>query len=197
MVDMVVAKILFGRDNNSFMYDSVYPYCCDSCHYAMKQEVNRDFRLARQRYDASNTNLYPVRKHYDASYTWDGYLIVSKRFKQFCEEKTYQNAIFHSIPKEPDFYFLESAKIIPLDYVRRNVQFGTLCKVCNRYDYIAGATPSYIQQGFVMEENTFYQSEHDFGSYNQKSPVIIISLQMAKEMSAQKFRGIFFLNVLE
>jgi len=194
---MVVANTLDGRDNNSFMYNSVYPHCCNSCHYATKQEVNPDFRLARKRYDVSYANLHPVRKQYDVSYTCDGYLIVSKRFKQFCEEKSYKNTIFHSIPLEPDFYFLESSKIIPLDYARRNVQFGSLCKACNRYDYVAGATPSYIQQGFVMEENTFYQSEYDFGSYNRKSPIIIVSLLMAKELTAQKFKGLYFNDVLE
>ncbi|MDR2384654.1 MAG: hypothetical protein LBD80_03175, partial [Tannerella sp.] len=116
---MVVAKRLGGSDNNSFMYYPEYPYCCESCHYAIKQEVNPDFRLARQRYDVSQINLHQVRKQYDVSYTYDGYLIVSKRFKQFCKEKSYQNAVFHSIPQEPDFYFLESSKIIPLDYARR------------------------------------------------------------------------------
>jgi hypothetical protein len=196
-MDILVAKILRGGDNNSFMYNPTYPYCCDSCHYVTKQEVNPDFRLARQRYDDSYINLHPVRKQYDISYTCDHYLIVSKRFKQFCEEKSYKNAVFHSIPQEPDFYFLESSKIIPLDYARRNVQFGNLCKVCNCYDYVAGATPSYIQQGFVMEEDTFYRSKYEFGSYNRKSPLIIVSLQMAKEMSAQKFKGLYFKDVLK
>ena len=194
---MVVAKRLGGGDNNSFMYNPTYPHCCDSCHYATKQEINPAFRLARQRYDASYVNLYPVRKQYDISYTYDHYLIVSRRFKHFCEEKSYQNVIFHSLPQEPDFYFLESSKIIPLDYARRNVQFGSFCKICNRYDYIAGATPSYIEQGFIMEENTFYRSEFDFGSYNQKAPLIIISLQMAKEMTVQKFKGMLLIDVLD
>jgi len=179
------------------MYNPIYPYCCDSCHYAIKQEVNPDFRLARQRYDVSYINLHPVRKQHDISYTCDHYLIVSKIFKQFCEEKSYKNVIFHSIPQEPDFYFLESSKIIPLDYVRRNVQFIDLCKVCNRYAEVIGATPSYIQHGFVMEENTFYRSEYEFASHNYKSPLIIVSLQMAKELTAQKFKGLYFDDVLE
>ncbi|MDR0404427.1 MAG: hypothetical protein LBH37_01320 [Oscillospiraceae bacterium] len=194
---MVAAKILIGRDNNSFMYNPVYPHCCDSCHYATKQEVNPDFRLARQRYDVSCINLHPARKQYDVSYTWDGYLIVSKRFKQFCEEKSYQNAVFHSIPQEPDFYFLESSKIIPLDYARRPVEFIDLCKVCNRYAEVIGMSKNFVQQGFFMEENTFYRTEYDFGSHNRKSPLIIVSLQMAKEMAAQKFKGLYFDDVLK
>ena len=197
MVDMVVAKILGGGDNNSYMYNPKYPHCCSSCHFATKQEVNPEFRLSRQRYDDSYINLRPVRKQYDVSYTCDHYLIVSKKFKQFCEELSYKNVVFHSLPQEPDYSFLKSLKTIPLDYVRRNVQFGSLCKVCNRYDYVAGATPSYIQRGFVMEENSFYRSEYEFGSYNQKSSLIIVSLQMAKDLKAQKFKGLFFNDVLE
>ena len=99
----------------------IYPYCYDSCHYATKQEVNPDFCLAHQRYDVSHINLHSVRKHYGVSYTWDGYLIVSKRFKQFCEEKSYQNVVFYFMPQESDFYFLESLKIIPLFLVQPNI----------------------------------------------------------------------------
>ncbi len=137
------------------------------------------------------------RKQYDVSYTCDHYMIVSKRFKLFCEEKSYQNVIFHSIPQEPDFYFLESSKVIPLDYVRRKVDFHNFCSKCNRYEWVIGSTPSYIQQGFEIEENTFYRSEYDFGSHNHKSPLIIVSLQMAKDLKAQKFKGLFFDDVLE
>jgi len=36
-----------------------------------------------------------------------------------------------------------------------------------------------------------------FGSYNQKSPIIIVSLLMSKEMAAQKFKGLYFKDVLE
>ena len=54
-----------------------------------------------------------------------------------------------------------------------------------------------LDQGFIMEENTFYRSEYDFGSYNSKSPLIIVSLQMAKELTAQKFKGLYFKDVLE
>ena len=197
MVDLVVAKILGGGDNNSFMYNEIYPYCCDSCHYTTKQELNPDFRLAHQRYDFSHIKLHSVRKHYDVSYTWDGYLIVSKRFKQFCEEKSYQSVVFYSIPQESDFYFLESSKIIPLDYARRKVDFHNLCTKCNRYEWVIGATPNYTQEGFVMEENIFYRSEYDFGDFNNKSPLIIVSLRMAKELAAQKFKGLYFKDVLK
>ena len=193
---MVTAKILGGGDNNSYMYNPAYPHCCSSCHFATKQEVNPDFRLSRQRYDVAYINLRPVRKQYDVSYTYDGYLIVSKRFKQFCEEKLYQNAIFHSIPQEMDFYFFESSKVIPIDYARRPVDFIDFCKVCNRYAEVIGMSKNHIQQGFVMEENTFYRSEYDFGSHNHKSPLIIVSLQIAKDLKAQKFKGLFFDDVL-
>jgi len=194
---MVAAKILLGGDNNSYMYNSVYPNCCGSCHFVTKQEVNPLFRLSRKHYDDSYINLRPVRKQYDVSYTWDGYLIVSKRFKHFCEEKSYQNAIFHALTQEPDYYYLESSKIIPLDYAKREVDFHNLCNKCNRYEWVIGATPSYIHKGFILEEYTFYRSIYDFGSYNQKSPIIIVSLLMSKEMAAQKFKGLYFKDVLE
>lgn len=179
---MVVAKLLRGDDNRSFMYYD-YPDCCTKCHYTVKRSISPDFKLKR--------------KQYDVSYTYDGYLIVSKRFKSFCEEKEYSNVTFHGLVNEPDFYCLESCEVVSLDYERRKVKFIDLCDKCGRYAEVIGATPSYIENNFEMKENTFYRSEFDFGSYNRKSPLIIIGNEMAEEMLKMKFKGLYFKDVLD
>jgi hypothetical protein len=179
---MVVAKMLYGPDNNSFMYYD-YPNCCIKCHYTVRKSISPDFKLKR--------------KQYDVSYTYDGYLIVSKKFKSFCEEKKYNNYIFHNLANEPDFFFLECLDIISLDYDRRKVKFIDLCEVCGRHAEVIGANPSYIENNFEMKENTFYRSKFDFGSYNRKSPLIIIGNEMAEEMLKMKFKGLYFKDVLD
>lgn len=182
MEAMVVAKILLGSDNDSYMYTCNYPNCCEVCHYVIKQQVTSNFKLKK--------------RNYDISYTYDGYLIVSKRFKKYCEFKNYRNLIFHTIDNEPEFFFMESTQIIPLDYKRREVMFIDLCSVCNRYAEVIGATPSYLESEFEIEKNRFYRSEYEFGSYNYKSPLIIVSLEIATDLANQKFRGLYFKDVL-
>lgn len=180
---MVIAKILGGYDNNSYMYINNRPYCCENCGYPIKREVNQNFELKK--------------KQMDVSYTYDGYLIVSYRFKSFCKENNFQNIVFNSIESQPDFFFLESIKVIPLDYLRRNVQFIDLCSTCNQFAEVIGATPSYLgDYDFKIHENNFYKSEFNFGSYSHKAPLIIVSIDIAKLHSIQKFKGLFFDDVL-
>lgn len=181
---MVKAKILLGYDNKSYMYSKPnYPHCCESCHYPTKQVVNPAFHL--------------VKRTQDVSYTYDLYLIVSEKFKLFCETRKYKNLIFHPIEKEPRFFFCESSKIIPLDYQRREVMFIDKCELCDRYAEVIGATPSFVLSDTIIEEKSFYRSEFDFGSYEHKSPLVIVSLDVAEELSKQKFRGICLKDVIE
>jgi hypothetical protein len=164
------------------MYNRVnIPYTCTSCHYPIKKEINPDFIL---------------KKKFDVSFTYDGYLIVSDKFKYFCETQLYRNLVFHTIIKEPNYYYLECDKIIQLDYKRRNVEFGKLCPICDRFDTVIGASPSYIQQGFVIQESSFYKSEYEFGSYWNRFPLIVVSMSVAKELVKQKFKGLYFKDVL-
>lgn len=179
---MVIAKIFIGPDNLSFMHND-YPNCCEICHYELRQSINANFKLKKKQFDVSGT--------------YDGYLIVSKRFRLFCEEKKYNNVQFLDLPNEPDFYFLESTTTITLDYERRKVQFIDFCDKCGRYAEVIGATPSFIKPNSTIKENTFYRSEYDFGSYNSKSPLIVVSNKMAEEMLEMKFKGLYFKDVLE
>ena len=178
---MVVAKILRGPDNLSFMYDD-YPNCCDKCRYSIHQSVNPNFRLRKKQFDVSGT--------------YDGYLIVSKRLKIFCEEKGYNNVRFYNLESEPEFFFLDCTKVLSLDYERRKVQFIDFCDKCGRYAEVIGATPGFIGNDYLIEDNSFYRSEYDFGSYNSKSPLIIVSNKMAEEMQKMKFKGLCFKDVL-
>ncbi len=180
---MVVAKILRGDDNDSFMYTGNRPYCCMKCNYPTRQEANADFRLKKRRWDIS--------------YTHDLYLIVSSKFKQFCEASNFQNIVFYPLEKEKDFFFLDCTKVIPLDYQRREVQFIDFCDMCNRFAEVIGATPSYLlNNDFKIEPKSFYRSEYGFGSYDQKSPLIIVGPDVAKLLTAEKFRGLYFKDVI-
>lgn len=173
---------MYGQDNKSFMHDKPYPFLCNKCHYPVRQVVNINFKL---------------KKKYDVSYTYDGYLIVSKRFKDFVEKKAYKNVIFHSLKECTDYFFMETAKIFSLDYLRRNVLFIDLCDECHRYAEVIGATPGFVKKGFEIDDNSFYRSEYEFGSYERKNPLIIVGLKIAKELSDQSFKGIYLKDVLE
>lgn len=177
-METLVAKRLSASDNDSYMH-KVYPNCCSKCGYPTKSEVNPNFELKK--------------KHFDASYTYDGYLIVSQRFKDFCQKEGYENIIFHEF-KQKGFYFFEALKICPLDYNRHKVQLIDLCPVCGKYAEVI-SPPSFVKPGFVVEPHSTYRSEDEFGSYNQKGVLTIVGLEAAKKMKEERFRGLYFRDI--
>ncbi len=174
---MVVGKILEGQDNKNFMHN-VYPHCCHECNYPTKQEINDDFQIKC--------------RNYDVSYTYDGYLIVSKKFKLYCENKNYNNIMFYRLPKETEFYCVAVNKALELDYKKREVKFINKCHICGRYAEVIGATPAFIKDKNLLTNNDFYKSSVDFGSFEGKSPLIILNNEMAQELLKQKFKGLYF-----
>jgi hypothetical protein len=49
------------------------------------------------------------------STTWDGFLIVSDRFKQFCEVEKYTGLEFVKLPASPNFLWLKVSNVIEFD----------------------------------------------------------------------------------
>lgn len=178
---MVVAKIIGKADNNTFMH-KVYPNLCPKCGYSTKVEINEYFRLNKRKYDVSAT--------------WDSFPIVSQKFKDFCEVEGFENIDFVSFINEPNFYSYTINKIFRLDSARRNVVFNNFCDACKRFEEIVGAVPSFIEEGFVIQENSFYRSEFEFGGFNRKFPLTIVSIDVAEKIKRQKFKGIYFKDVL-
>lgn len=152
------------------------------CGFTTTHKVNDNFKL--------------VKSKYDVSCTWDGYVIVSKPFRDFCLHRGYKNINFLSLSLNPDFFTFNIDKIIKLNYEKRNVQFTRYCGICNRHDEVIGAVPSFVENSFIVEENSFYRSEYEFGSRNRKHALDIVSLNVAQELSKQKFRGLYFCDVL-
>ncbi len=179
---MVAGKILRGADNNSFMHET-YPHCCKTCGYPVKQEVNPGFRLKQKRYDVS--------------YTYDGYLIVSEKFKNYCTDMNFKNIVFEELPMEPGFYVVTVHKIITLNYTKREVKFIDKCDECGRYAEVIGATPSFIDDESELKDSEFYRSDMDFGSYERKSPLIIMNNNLANKITIKRFKGLYLKNVLK
>nr|WP_319998177.1 hypothetical protein [uncultured Draconibacterium sp.] len=179
---MVIAKLLRAQDNKSFMHRE-YPIVCGSCGYPLKQVVCAEFKLNK--------------RNMDVSYTWDGYLIVSERFVKFCNEQGYSNASFEKLQKEPQFYWFNVEETIALDYKKRGVQFLNLCKECNNYAEVIGAAPSFISDLTMLDEKSFYKSEYSFGSFERKTPLILLGTNTAKELTKQIFKGLYFKDVLQ
>jgi hypothetical protein len=179
MEKISVAKIIFGSDLD-YMYDNESrPGLCPVCHNTIKKIPDLMYRVTKRKPDLMHT--------------YDGFCIVSEKFKGFCIEREYPNLTFIALVKSKGFYYFEPHDIYGLDYARRKVQFITKRDCCGNYDEVIGATPGYKSKDFDIGTNDFVcRAEYFFGSHGRKGPLIIIGLETVKAMKEYGLRGIYF-----
>lgn len=181
----MVAKIL-GYYDMDHMYPNKFdnPGLCPVCHNTIEQIPDVMYKVCK--------------KKGDVFCTYDGFTIVTEKFKQFCEDRKYPHLIFTPLVKSPGYYFFLPQDIYKLDYERRQVKFIDKRDCCGCYDEVIGATPGYKARGFSMPTDDFIcRAEYLFASYGSKGPLIIVGLETAAEMKKNGLKGISFDKIFE
>lgn len=80
-------------------------------------------------------------RRFDLSFTYDGYCIVSERFRSVVADR---GARYVPLPSEPSFFALFSRQRVPFDAARRQTRFTNRCSECGRWHDVAGATPAFL-----------------------------------------------------
>lgn len=179
---MLIGYEIFGNDNNSYMTGSCEKLMpelkflpkCKKCGY-------------RTDYRYTDKDFIQKRKSLDFSSTYDGIIIVSLKFKEFCIRNRYDNIEFIDLPKAPTFYqFYINGNV--LNYEARIKE--KFCEACKQFESVVG--PTFKSLEMQLLENGFYQSDLWFGSGNEKSPIIIIAPEVKYKIERERFRNIFF-----
>ncbi|TGX79429.1 hypothetical protein E5358_14900 [Palleniella muris] len=181
----VVAKALYGYDME-FMYgrnDIKDPGQCPICHTSFKKVPNPDYKVQK--------------KKGDVFCTYDGYMIVTEKFKTFCEINEYRYLKFIPLPKSPGYYYFEAEGIFRIDSTRRHFYFGKKQECCNQYDCIAIGGMLWKDKDFYLPTDDFiFQTDYWFGDHHNKSPLVIIGTKTAGKMKRYGLSGIYFDNVM-
>jgi hypothetical protein len=167
-----------GSDNDSYMNADMWgKNICDCLDYVKNRQshMNESFELRK--------------KTLDLSYTYDGYLIVSGRFKIFCAENNYQGLRFFQIPNYPTHYLLLVDNVIRFDTKRRETRFLEFNPECNEYHVVVGATPVCLVDNSILADG-FYRTDIEFGNSYSKSPVILAGLDTGLKLKQEKFKGL-------
>ncbi len=175
---MVIGYKLSGTDNDSHMYiNNKGLSVCDYCGYKTDSEyVNANFTIKR--------NIY------DFSYTYDGCCIVSLKFKEFCLRENYTNIQFKALPLEPLFFYFIVKIQLNFDVKKRRTRFEKFCNICGNYESVIGANPVFLKNVNTPLEDMFYRTDQEFGSGNEKHPLIIVGVETYKKMKREKFKGL-------
>ena len=193
---MVVAYLLSPHDNDSYMlgedqrsaknpgpfYDwrfylegKIHPACCPTCGRKIDTDyLNSAFRVKRRRMDFSET--------------YDGYTIVSKRFKAFCEAREL-GARFTPLPADPSFFWLRAKRIVKCDLRSGETERLNKCPRCHEYHDVVG-TDSVLWGAKKPVAKGLYRSDLEFASGHEQSPLLVVDVGTAQQMKRMKFRGL-------
>src|SRR5438552_10193794 len=99
---------LSGPDNDSYMLQKAARVPrCGSCRIALTHDwINPEFTLVVTRLDLS--------------YTYDGYCIVSQRFRETLSDR---GAIYRELAAVPEFFALYADDVVQFDAGRRGTRF--------------------------------------------------------------------------
>lgn len=166
-VGIVVAKIFTCDELKRFMYETNdFPGLCPYCHNTLEKIPDVNFRTRTKK---------------DIVSTYDGFYIVSERFKVFCEDQGLCDLTFIPIKRSPGHYYFEPQTIFSVD--EDNTIFeheGEPCGFCGKYSWFGGPHRIYSKSYLSEEENFIRRSKDFFGDKNRKFFLIIIGLRTEK-----------------
>jgi len=180
---MIRGYVISGEFNDSEMYDSEDPNLpiCKKCGYKTDYEyISPYFRLTK--------------KVYDVSVTYDGHIIVSQKFKDFCVKKKYQGLEFKELPNGKNFFSFFIRNILPFDTESTNLSFDNYCNICGNYESVTPGIPLVIKDLNSAIAKGFYATDIKFASGNEKNSIYFVGIKTYEEMRKEKFKGIHFLK---
>ena len=138
--------------------------------------------------DYVNPEYKAKRRTWDIGATYDGYDIVSKRFREFCRKYRWQGMTFVPLPADKDFFVLRLSKVLSFDSERRETRFEDRCPACGAFYNVIGANPVYLRGVTEPIHEGFFRSDLEFASGPEQHPLIIIGVGTADKLRKQKFQ---------
>lgn len=197
----VIAYILTGHDNNSYMLG-------EETRKALTAEERQffDWRFAKDggphpatcpkcgrktdpHFIDPSFELY--KKSLDISSTFDGYMIVSERFKGFCESLRIDGVEFIALPSQPKHHWLVVRNILEVDTIESaGIRFLYYCDLCQNYAGVFGTDGLRFKGIESPIMNGIYRTDLKFAQAHEQQPVIVIGTEVAAAMKEVRFKGI-------
>jgi len=129
------------------------------------------------------------KRKWDISATYDGYDIVSRRFRDFCRRHRWKGMSFVPLPADDDFFVLRLSCIVPFDAKRCETQLEDRCPVCRAFYNVIGASPAFLRGVTKPITQGFFRSDLEFGSGPEQSPLIFVGITTAAKLRKQGFKS--------
>lgn len=130
----------------------------------------------------------PRRITFDISATYDGLLVVSNRFAAAVSAHGLKGLGLH--PLERGMFGLLARRRVAFDAAARQTRFGKQCLACGQYQHVTGATPAFLKGGACVADDEFVWTDLEFGSGDEKHPLLICGEGAARVLRGARLRGL-------
>lgn len=153
-----------------------HPATCGTCGRKTDPNfVSSRFRVRRRRRDLTTT--------------YDGYLLASRRFRDFCTAARLPGLVFTALPADEDFFWLRSERLLAFDAEARGTRFEKYCGSCCAYYDVVGATPVVLRAGTPVGAG-FHRTDLEFGSGPEQSPIFIGCVTTGRALNSERLNGV-------
>lgn len=142
-----------------------------------------------------NPKFKAKRRTWDISATYDGYKVVSKRFREFSEKHGWEGMTFVPLPADKDFFVLRLSRVLPFDAKRRRTRFEDPCPACGAFYNVIGANPVYLRGVTEPIQEGFFRSDLEFASGPEQGPLILVGIATAEKLREQGFQKLYLKEV--
>jgi hypothetical protein len=169
---------LLGPDNGSHMYQGdADPPRCESCGVVSDSRwVDPAFRLTARG------------EQYDLSYTYDGCLIVSERFR--IAAKGLVGMEYLPLPGQRGWFLAVVEPEVAFDVIRRRTKLEGWCASCGRYTVVAGAAPVYLVDAPDQLPEGFHRTDVAFGTGDELHPLVLVGAEGGRVLAGARLRGL-------
>lgn len=160
-MDTMVAKIICGPDaDEMYSRDEQDPGLCKKCKTRLEMIPNPNYRVRIKGRDFQNT--------------YDGYCIVSERFKSFCEQNNYPDLEFTQTKTKGYYTFLPQKIYQTSSDI--GITYSHLNECCNLYSHVYVSHRLYVRdKNFIQEGDDFIaRTEILYGDRSYKQHMIVI-----------------------
>jgi hypothetical protein len=128
--------------------------------------------------------------NFDFGVTYDGVKLVSKRFRSVYEQSALCGLHFWQLSGQQLFFAIQAIRTVRFDSDRRKTRFSKQCNLCGRFESVIGATPVMLKCGTEIGTHEFVRTDLEFGSNDEKSPLLLCGPVAAEVLRNEKLSGL-------
>jgi hypothetical protein len=130
----------------------------------------------------------PRRLKYDVSISYDGVVVVSPRFRELYEDAGMTGLRFTELGDNA--FAIHATETVPFDGEKRGTRFEKKCATCGQFESVVGAAPAILAVGVSVAGLAFARTDLEFGSGDEKSPVLVCGDDAAAALRGAGLKGL-------